>query len=122
MLIACCALPLIGGADERPAGVYESLDAVRIGRVFLSAEQRQELDARRGLDPAAASSSSTEAATTEAAKAPTSKGFIRAEGKPTRVFRDGDFVRTDGRNPVRFSTEGTIRRHQPAANDESEPQ
>ncbi len=112
LLILCCALPLVADAEDHAPSVYESLDDVVIGRVFLSAEERQRLDATRGIDPAGtpAASSTPVAAAPAAASAP-AEGYIRAAGKAPRVFRDGNFVKASGKEPVRFRTEGTIRRH-----------
>lgn len=100
---------------ERP--IYESIDGVVIGRVFLSSEDRTRLDAMRRTAPeppgpraaAAAAPATGDSAAT---------GYIRVGDKAPAVFRDGRFVRGDERLPT-AKAPGVIRRHDASESRES---
>lgn len=114
-VIVACALATSALADD----IYESLADVRIGRVFLSPEQRVRLDDRRGEPPpvsvgdAPANISSTKR-DTEAA------GFIMSSSGRSRVWLNGDFVATDEVPEVRFPGEVKIIR-KPAGRQDADP-
>ncbi len=103
------------------AAVYESIDDIVIGRVFLSPAERQQLDAIRHL-PAQATAvpSGTSPAPVAEAPKPKGVGFIRRTGKATRVFKDGDFVTAQpGKRVITEVTDGVIVRHEDDAGDDS---
>ena len=104
--------------------IYESLDGVRIGRVFLSPDERRRLDAVRHLEPGPVGAEGpVESADTESeAERPEGYGFIQVSGKAPRVFKDGDFVRVTGVAPrAAEPPPGLLVRHEdPAEHDGSE--
>ena len=113
--LALCALPLraeepaVPGSREpvdRP--IYESIDGVVIGRVFLSPAERTRLDAARRGSPEQAERPATDVAS---AVTSTAAGYIRVGGKAPAVFRDGRFVRAGDRPLPEPETPGLIRRH-----------
>ncbi len=81
-------------ADEQASSIYESLDGIRIGRVFLSPGERKQLDSVRHLKPGpvGAPSAAEDAAAEPEPEEPRGYGFIQVHGKAPRVFKDGDFV------------------------------
>lgn len=94
--------------------IYESVDGVPIGRVFMSPGERERLDAIRHLPQQATAATAGDAAPSAEPEAPARKGmgFIQVSGKPPRVFRDGDFVRAPVAPGVSTLPAGIIVRHE----------
>lgn len=124
-LIAITCLAPLAEADAPDAvtkpAVYESIDDIAIGRVFLSPAERQQLDAIRHLTADAASGpADTAAASTATSTAPEGFGYIRAQGKAARVFKDGDFIAAaPGERVLTAVPDGVIVRHKDGAGDET---
>ena len=94
--------------------IYESLETVSIGRVFLSPEERRWLDARRASEPSAVlppRARTPVRAPSEPAPARTKSpaGYIVSSSGEARVWRDGEFVRSDDRTAVDISFPGDVR-------------
>lgn len=107
-------------ADEPESRIYESLDGIRIGRVFLSPNEREQLDAVRHLKPGPVDAPSTaDGATSEPEpEPPRGYGFIKVHGKALRVFKDGDFVSaTSVSDDVDAMPPGVFVRHEDAPAD-----
>ncbi len=124
-LIVAMSLASLAGADApeplETTAVYESIDDITIGRVFLSPAERKQLDAIRHL-PEQAAAAQTGAAPAPVAETPkpTGLGFIRVDGKATRVFRNGEFVAAPpGRRDLTALSDGVIVRHEDGAGDDS---
>lgn len=120
-----CTLPLraeepasVGDRDADDRSIYESIDGVNIGRVFLSPAERARLDAVRREPRERGDRHAAEAAASDAS-AGTSAGYIRVGSKAPTVFRGGRFVRSGDRPPPEPETPGVIRRHD--AGEEPDP-
>ena len=101
--------------------IYESVDGVAIGRVFLSPGERERLDAVRHLPQNAASANDTVASGEAQPAQPKGVGFIQVSGKAPRVFRDGDFVRSSrGKRGVDAMPAGIIVRHEDQDGEEGD--
>ena len=113
MLLVGCAT----GMAEEPS-VYESLQEIPIGRVFLTPEARRDLDRRRGRAPLPPEP----AATASYAKPETDDGFgfiILRDGRSS-TWIDGDFRAGDApgsRDTALPSGNFTIRAHDSADGD-----
>ncbi len=92
------ATPTVAQAE----GVYESLDRIPIGRVFLSAEERARLDELRGKGPIESTSPQPAGRTPASASNENAAGFIVSDSGTTRVWKNGDFVATASASDVRF--------------------
>lgn len=95
--------------------IYESVDGVAIGRVFLSPGERERLDAIRHLPQDSGPVSASDGTLPREAEpvSPRGVGYIQADGKAARVFRDGDFV-TAPRSEAQVNglASGIILRHE----------
>jgi len=91
VLVVACGLVATGVAAEEESKVYESLDDVAVGRIFLSPAQRSSLDARRGKESPVATAN-LPAATSMARHSPDAAGYILRSGGPSRVWSNGNFV------------------------------
>jgi hypothetical protein len=118
-VLAIICLASLAAADApdsfEPAAVYESIDDVVIGRVFLSPAERKQLDAVRHLPEhtSSAVTDATAAAPAAASAKPKGFGYIQVKGKAARVFRNGDFVAAEpGTRDVTAVTDGVIIRHE----------
>lgn len=104
MLIAPAAV----AADD----LYESLDNVRLGRLFLSPAERQTLEARRG-DAAYYEgvnndgSESGPAAVVESPRRPAAGYIVAGTGRPL-VWVDGAFRRADASTVARLKFPGVV--------------
>ena len=128
-----CALLLPATAVADDDSVYESLAGVDIGRVFLSQQQRDALDARRGDDDLT-NASGEASATAAPPKSRSSAGYIIGRGGRSKVWKDGDFVDETGVSSIPVTFPGDVKithhlagvaddRHDDAASgDESEMQ
>lgn len=99
--------------------VYESIDEIAIGRVFLTPAQRAALDRGRNL-PAARGGEERE----EASPAPRSverpAGYIENSSGERRNWQRGDFVVNDDSSVARFPGDIQIRRHTPEPRDDTD--
>ncbi|MDJ0749199.1 MAG: hypothetical protein QNJ11_06925 [Woeseiaceae bacterium] len=98
LIAAILATPAV--AQE--VGVYESLDRIPIGRVFLSPEERARLDEFRGKGPSESVSPKPAGRTPARASNDDAAGFIVSDSGKTRVWKNGDFVPTASASDVRF--------------------
>ncbi len=118
LLAALLLASLPAFADE--SNIYESVDDISIGRVFLTPGERRWLDANRHLGPQAVSSGP--AATTEGEDDDTPDavpaGFIiNSSGRAVR-YRNGDFAPSAvPPSTMRFPDDVEIRRHEPERED-----
>ena len=106
---------LSAAAVAEETGVYESLDDVIVGRVFLSPEQRERLDQRRGKAPAPGPTSGV-ASGKPKKKMPDAAGYIVSSSGESRVWSNGDFVVADEVSNVRFPGDVPVTR-EPASDD-----
>lgn len=115
-LIACTLLVLAMPAVSDDTAVYESIDDVAIGPVFLTPGERRWLDANRHLAPRGVSSQSSEATETaedDAEKAEPA-GFIINSAGQARRYQNGDFsLSAVSPRSMRFPDDVEIRRHAP---------
>ncbi len=108
ILLLCCGLPLTGAALAEETAVYESLDDVEVGRVFLSPQQRERLDQRRGKPEVRATNPGRTAAVSK--KWPDAAGYIVSSSGESRVWSNGDFVAAEKVSDVRFPGDVRVRR------------
>jgi len=120
-----CLILLLTSIGCSPAvaetDVYESLDDVTIGRVFLAPYQRSFLDSRpaqvvRAPKPAAVQPMKTPR------RQPKSSGYIISSGGKSRVWSKHGFVSTEVSPDMRFPGDVVIRRKDPEAANDSEPE
>ena len=110
LLLLVLTFPLVCGASEDP--VYESLSGVTIGRVFVSQTQRDELDARRNAaSPEGTAVNAVPDDATDAPAAAESAGYIIVNKGPVKVWKDGDFVDSNGSPAMSFPGDVKITRH-----------
>ncbi len=121
LALALCALPLHAeeSTEAVTEAIYESIDGVAIGRVFLSPADRKRLDAARRR-PAAAAKERTVAAVAGDERNNAATGYIRVGDRAPAVFRDGRFVRLDRAEPPEPRPPGAIRRHVPREGSDAE--
>lgn len=110
IVVATCGLAVGVTSAEEEMQVYESLDKVLIGRVFLSPEQRDRLDDRRGKVTPVAASAVVSATRPRANKSPNAAGYILRSGGPSRVWANGNFVAVDDVSKVKFPGDIEVRR------------
>ncbi len=118
ILLLCCGLPLTVAALAEETAIYESLDDVEVGRVFLSPEQRDRLDQRRGKPEVRVTNRGPAAAVSKTW--PDAAGYIVSGNGESRVWSNGDFVAADKVSDVRFPGDVRIRRG--AAKPGSDPE
>ena len=83
---------MLHGAAANGDQLYGERSAVSLGRLFLTAEQRQSLDARRGQADRSAEGSDSESATPKPArKKTTSYGLISSGDGAPLIWKDGGF-------------------------------
>ena len=117
-MLSCAASP----ADE--IDVYETLDDIVIGRVFLTPDERRALDARRRSGPASPDTSGTRDSPVKAS--PTARpgfGFIVLHDGTSSTWTNGDFRRTGerkARDSVQPAAGISIRSHGNAAAADTE--
>ena len=86
-------------------GVYESLRKIPIGRIFLTAQERSNLDKIRGKEPIQPNDWRPVNEAPEAAPEIDPAGFIVSDSGNTRIWKNGDFVVTSSASDVRFPGE-----------------
>lgn len=101
------SIVLLAGLVPAPAvsseeGVYESLGKIPIGRIFLTAEERANLDRMRGKQPIQPTSERPADDVAEPVSDVDPAGFIVNHSGTTRVWKNGDFVATASASEVRF--------------------
>ena len=113
-IIACFLLLLAMPAASDDSAVYESIDDLAIGTVFLTPGERRWLDANRHLDPrdvATQSNASADSGDDEADEAQPA-GFIINSSGETRRYRNGDFsLSAVSSDSMRFPDDVEIQRH-----------
>ena len=83
-------------------GVYESLGHIPVGRIFLSPEERMQLDKVRGKAPVLSSRTQSTGNASSRVFDKDAAGFIVSDSGKTRVWKNGDFVTTTSASTVRF--------------------
>lgn len=97
--------PIASQADEEKS-IYESLPDVTIGRVFFSPEQRARLDKQRqGIFVSAATRSNKKSGRKKSSDK--AAGYISSGNGLTRVYANGDFVKSSDSKPLVFP--GTVK-------------
>lgn len=108
--VALFAAAAIAGEDL----VYESLQGVEIGRVFLSQEQRAVLDQKRKHSASdIASASGTTPVSGVLSQSALSAGYIIGRDGRAKVWKDGDFLSSPAprETVLRFPGDVKIIRH-----------
>ena len=100
ILVLGCAISPPGTAHE--SGIYESLEHIHIGRVFLSPPERAHLDKNRNVRSPGTGGSRTGLDNKGGVRDDRAAGYIVSASGRTRVWKDGDFVATDSPSTVRF--------------------
>lgn len=95
-----CVVSLPVAAHE--SGIYESLEHIHIGRVFLSPPERLHLDKNRNVTSPGTGESRTGVANKGAVRNDRAAGYIVSGSGRVRVWKDGDFVVTDAPSSNRF--------------------
>ena len=114
MLVGFVTTPSAAHED----GVYEGLDHIPIGRIFLTPEQRASLDKVRGKGPVRSSSARPAGSPRARVANKDAAGFIVSDSGTTRVWKNGDFVATASASNVRFP--GQVRVASQAAPQDSD--
>jgi len=119
LLLSVLALtyPLLSAAENSP--VYESLSGVRIGRVFLTQNERDLLDARRLVEPPGASFKEVISDAPAKSKPLASAGYIIGRHGRSKVWKNGDFVESRNDPEVSVSFPGDIKITRHAASDKA---
>lgn len=110
LLLVCGATVAI--ADD--SAVYESISDVAIGRVFLSPQQRQQLNVRRLHPERHESSEPAQQSEPQPAKVKTAPaGYIISNSGESRYWNNGDFVAGSSRYAatMRFPGDIVVVRH-----------
>lgn len=116
-----CLFLLAGAASADDTSLYESLDGVKIGRVFLSPERRLQLDANRGKTQAAAPGRSQ----SSVARKPVNDdavGYIISGAGKSRVWKGGEFraAETQQVDSLTFPSAIRVHKSEPDGDDETE--
>ena len=112
-------LAMTAHAADMP--VYESLNGIEIGRVFLSQAQRDALDRSRARgDSSDVSDTGPRGKTNAPASSSDAAGYIISESGKTRIWKRGDFVAGEQSDAdrVKFPGEVRVERHEPATRDD----
>ena len=99
-------LSILAVVFSRPAGaheegIYESLEHIHLGRVFLSPEERAYLDRHRGVRAPVAANSGTRQNSSSASNSDAA-GYIVSSSGHARIWKDGDFVSAKMPDSLRF--------------------
>lgn len=116
VLTSMLALPAV--AHE--TGIYESLDHIHIGRVFLAPHERVNLDANRNvvvMDTVAGSAAGEQKPERGSDLA---AGYIVSSSGGTRVWKDGDFVAAEIPASIRFPGDVKVTRNADSAAESSD--
>lgn len=103
-----CIFSLPVAAHE--SGVYEALEHIHIGRVFLSPPERVHLDKTRNVRSPGAGERRTAADSDGTVRNDRAAGYIVSSSGRARVWKDGDFVVADAPRSMRFPGEVKITR------------
>lgn len=118
----CCLSPLLTHAEQ--SDVYESIDEIAIGRVFLTSAQRNWLDLHRHDVPVDSGVTPTEAVVPKVAEPAVSPAgyIIKSDGTQQR-WSDGDFVSSNRMKLAEMKFPGDIKiiRHTTDNEAESAP-
>lgn len=106
VLVIVCLQSAPVSAHE--SGIYESLEHIHIGRVFLSPTERVNLDKNRGVRTPVATGNGS--ASTAASKNDNAAGYIVSSNGRARIWKDGDFVAAKTPDSVRFPGEVKVTR------------
>lgn len=109
LLLSLVASPVLAGD---PDSIYESLDDVRLGRVFMSPQDRARLDARRTVNNTSQEKLQPADPDTRfgVAKPPKpAAGYIKSGNRKPLVWTDGAFRRAEPSAVEQWSFPGTIR-------------
>lgn len=117
--VMAASIVLTAPAVAHEEGIYESLHHIPIGRIFLSAAERDRLDRYREAGPPAVVVD-TSAAPREPKQPDRAAGFIVGKSGAKRVWQNGDFVITNSSRDVRFPGHVEVERMPtPAAEDDA---
>lgn len=113
-IVASCVALFAAAAIAGEDLVYESLQGVEIGRVFLSQEQRAVLDQKRKHSASdLASASGTSPAADALSQPALSAGYIIGQDGQAKVWKDGNFLSSPAPRgtTLRFPGDVKIIRH-----------
>ena len=96
------ALVVAPPAVAHESGVYESLEHIHIGRVFLSPLERMRLDRDRHVEPPGKAEPRAAVERNEAVRSDRAAGYIISSSGRAQIWKDGDFVVTDVPSSVQF--------------------
>lgn len=118
-VFACCLAPVFCFADQ--PGVYESIDDIAIGRVFLTSAQRNWLDLHRHDVPIEASVAPANEIVPKINKPAISPaGYIIKSDGSRRHWSNGDFVTSNNAALVEMKFPGDIKIVRHSAENETE--
>ncbi|MCG8378115.1 MAG: hypothetical protein MI865_01430 [Proteobacteria bacterium] len=124
-LFVCIGLSLAVTTNAEESAVYESVDDITIGRVFLTPEQRRWLDANRGSRARASGFRESGSDDKKELADENAAGYIIDSSGKSRAWSGSDFVKATSRqiSEIRFPGDVRIVRHaadpeQPDASDE----
>jgi hypothetical protein len=109
VVISILAIALSSSAAAHEEGIYESLEHIHLGRVFLSPAERTYLDKHRGV-PAPVATSSGTGQRSSAARNNNAAGYIVSSSGRAHVWKNGDFVSTKIPDSVRFPGDVKVKR------------
>lgn len=118
VFIMACGSSWPAGAHE--TGIYEALEHIHIGRVFLSPPERLDLDKNRNVTPSAMASSSAGGDQKAATDNSRAAGYIVSGSGRARVWKDGDFVAADVPRSIRFPGDVKVTRVADQPSDSAE--
>jgi hypothetical protein len=107
--ILCCAALVATAALADDNAVYESLDGVEIGRVFLSRQERAILDRKRAHAADAVASTSGAASAQTASQTASSAGYFIGRNGDSKVWKNGDFVTSQGTRETALKFPGAVK-------------
>jgi len=110
LILILTLMPLLP-AVAHETGIYESLDHIHIGRVFLSPTERVNLDANRNVVVTDAMTVGTTDGPKPEKDDGLAAGYIVSSSGETRVWRDGDFVTAEVPASIRFPGDVEVTRN-----------
>ena len=124
--IAALLVVLPSIAQSGDEAIYESLESVAIGRVFLTPAERRWLDARRSSEPSTAFFPPVRPGSAPPVAAPTRAkppaGYIVSSSGQAKVWRNGEFVNSNGKAAIDTAFPGEVRVKRHGIDDDPAPQ